>query len=390
VSSDLETLCRRVLDRSWREGEQAGRRYAFTAPSPSRYPWQWYWDSCFIAIVRSRWDPERARAELRSLLAASEDGFIGHVIFWGRPLNLERAIRYNVARRRDAMTRTIQPPLLAWAWSLAVGDPREESRIAEHHAWLAEHRDLDGDGLLWLIQPDESGLDASPKYDHVWGPYAQGRRGFPWLIHHNRRRGFDARRIAADGRPVLCEVLTNVMWSLSRQAIGQPSTTPALVQRLWHEGTGRFLDEARNARRALAPERVPFTWDTLAPLALPDLPEAIGRRLVEETLLSERFRPGVPLPSVALDDPAFTTRDHYWGLRRYWRGPSWANAAWLAWLGLRRLGYEAEAAEMAQRLAAVVLREGLREYYHPRTGAGMGAVDFGWTALALEMAEPRA
>ena len=46
-------------------------------------------------------------AELESLLAASEGGFIGHVIFWGRPLNLERLIRYNVAHRGDLMTRTI-------------------------------------------------------------------------------------------------------------------------------------------------------------------------------------------------------------------------------------------------------------------------------------------
>lgn len=386
--SELEALGRRVLDASWREGEQAGRRYGFTAPSPGRYPWQWYWDSCFIAIVRSRWDRERARRELESLLAASEGGFIGHVIFWGRPLNLERLVRYNVARRGDPMTRTIQPPLLAWAWSLAVGDPREEPRIAEHHAWLSARRDLDGDGLLWLVQPDESGLDASPKFDHVWGPYAQGRRRFPLLIHANRRRGWDARRLDAGGRPVLCETLTNVMWSLARQAAGEPSTTPAMVDRLWDERTGRFVDEARHARRPLAPERVPFTWDTLAPLALPDLPEAIGRRLVEETLLSERFWPGVPLASVALDDPAHTSRDRYWGLRRYWRGPSWVNAAWLAWLGLRRLGYAAEAADMARRVEAVVLREGLREYYEARTGAGMGARDFGWTALALEMARP--
>jgi hypothetical protein len=388
-ASELEHLCRRVLDESWREGEQADRSYAFTSPSPHRYPWQWYWDSCFIAIVRSRWDPDRARRELSSLLAASEDGFIGHIIFWGRPLNLERLIRYNVARRRDLMTRTIQPPLLAWAWSLAGGNPREEPRIAEHHEWLAANRDLDGDGLLWLIQPDESGLDASPKFDHVWGPYAQGRRRFPWLIHHNRRRGFDARRIDADGRPVLCEVLTNVMWSLARQSHGDSSTTPALVERLWDESTGRFVDEARGALRPLPPEKVPFTWDTLAPLALPDLPEAIGRRLVKETLLSERFWPAVPLPSVALGDPAHSDRDHYWGLRRYWRGPSWVNSAWLAWLGLRRLGYEAEAHDMVERLIPVVLREGLREYYHPHTGIGMGARDFGWTSLALEMAAPR-
>ncbi len=61
------------------------------------------------------------------------------------------------------MTRTIQPPLLAWAWAWAVGDPAGEPRIAAHHARLREHRALEDDGLLWLIQPDESGMDASPK-----------------------------------------------------------------------------------------------------------------------------------------------------------------------------------------------------------------------------------
>ena len=65
------------------------------------------------------------------------------------------------------------------------------------------------------------------------------------------------------------------------------------------------------------------------------------------------------------------------------------NSAWLAWRGLRRLGYEAEAVDMARRAAEVVMREGLREYYEARSGAGMGATDFGWTALVLEMAEPR-
>jgi hypothetical protein len=384
--------CRAVLETSWREGSQDGRRYAFGAPSPGRYPWCWYWDSCFQAIVRRRIDPEKARRELETILASNEDGFIGHIAFWGTPLNLERAIRYNVARRHDHMTRTIQPPLLAWAWSIAVGDPAGEGAppaLAAHHDWLSAHRDLDGDGLLWLIQPDESGLDASPKFDHVWGRYAQGRRMFPWLIHHNRRLGFDARRVRDAGRPVLCEVLTNVMWSLSEQAMGRPSPTAALVDRLWHERSGRFLDEAANAMTSPPPERRPRTWDTLAPLALPDLPDAIARRLIEETLFDRAaFWDGVPLPSVAMDDPSYTSRDHFWGLRRYWKGPSWANAAWLSWLGLTRLGYAEQAAEFARRLGETVVREGLREYYEPHTGAGMGARDFGWTSLVWEMVEP--
>ena len=44
-------------------------------------------------------------------------------------------------------------------------------------------------GLLWIVQPDESGLDASPKFDAVWGWQAQGLPGFPLLVRRNRRLG---------------------------------------------------------------------------------------------------------------------------------------------------------------------------------------------------------
>ena len=61
----------------------------------------------------------------------------------------------------------------------------------------------------------------------------------------------------------------------------------------------------------------------------------------------------------------------------------------MLWLGMRRLGYEAEAAQMAERLSGLVVREGLREYYDPFTGEGLGAREFARTSLILEMAEPR-
>ena len=35
-----------------------------------------------------------------------------------------------------------------------------------------------------------------------------------------------------------------------------------------------------------------------------------------------------------------------------------------------------------------MLREGLREYYDPYTGEGLGAREFAWTSLILELAEP--
>jgi hypothetical protein len=375
-----------VLDESWTEGERDGVPYAYTRPSPGRYPWQWYWDSCFAAIVWRRFDPARSRAELETLLRACRpDGFVGHVVFWERPVSLQRGVYYNVASRSALMTSTIQPPLLAWAWRIAVGDPAAEPAIARHHHWLVASRDLEGDGLLWLVQPDESGLDSSPKFDPVWGGRAHGRLGFPLLVARNRRLDWDARRVRDAGGPVLCEVATNVLWGLARLAMGQPSITPALVARLWDERRGLFLDEAQPG--GLRPAVV--TWAALAPLALPDLPEAIGRRLVEEHLLDpKRFWLEVPPPSVSAAEPTFKPGAGPRWRRRYWRGPTWVNAAWLLWLGMRRLGYDAEAQHMATALTEVVLREGLREYYNPLTGEGLGATDFAWTALALEMADP--
>ena len=381
--------CRAVLAQNWRDGTRTtdGVEFAYTCPSPHHYPWQWYWDSCFTAISWRRFDPERSRRELESLLAAQrEDGFIGHTIFWNRPLSGSRRYTYNVTSLDAPMTASIQPPALAWAWRIAVGDPLTEPRIGLQHEWLAANRDLDGDGLIWIVQPDESGLDASNQFDPIWGHRAHSRPGFVLLVHRNRRLGYDLRRIAAAGGPVVVEVLTNVLYNLSRLALGLPSLTPALIDRTYDERRGVFLPYSRPA-----PTRTPpVTVAAIAPLALPDLPDAIGHRLVEEQLMdSGRFWLPVAPPSVSAAEPGFSRRDTGpLGVRRYWRGPTWINAAWLVWLGLIRLGYEEPAAALAHQLAVAVDAAGLREYYDPFTGAGMGAVDFGWSTLVLELLDP--
>jgi hypothetical protein len=386
MSEAAVELAERVLRWNWLEGERDGFRYRYTRPSPGRYPWQWYWDSCFAAIVWRRFDAARSRAELESLLAVQRpDGFVGHTIFWDRPVDLIRLAFYNVASRSALQTETIQPPLLAWAWRIAVGDPAAEPRIAAHMDWLAANRDLEGDGLLWIVQPDESGLDASPKFDPVWGRRANGRIGFPLLVRRGRRLGFDARRIRERGGPVLCETLVNTMWSLSLRAMGRPSATPALVDRLWDEERGLFFDEAQPG--GLRPRVA--TWASLAPLALPDLPEPIGRRLVEEHLLKPgEFLTAVAPPSVAASEPGYEPDGGRGPIRRYWRGPTWVNSAWMVWLGMRRLGYEDEARRLADGVIGAALREGLREYYDPRNGKGLGAKDFAWSALVAELAAP--
>ncbi len=376
-----------MLSANWREGRSGDTPFSYTAPSPERYPWQWYWDSCFAAIAWRHFDRERARAELSSLLAAARpDGFIGHTIFWGKPVDRVRGLFYNVSSRSDFMTSTIQPPLLAWAWRIAVGDPGKEPAILRHHECVERERDLDGDGLIWILQPDESGLDASPKFDSAWGWRADGLPGFPLLVRRNRRLRFDIARVQRAGGTVVCGTATNVLHNLSRLALGQPSLTTTLIERLYDERAGLFHQLVRPTRpRGRSRAHRVVTWAALSPLALPDLPESIGRRLVEEYLLDPaRFWLPVPPPSVSASESTFSSKDRFLFLRRYWRGPTWINAAWLLWLGLVRLGYASEAQEMGARITSAVARAGLREYYDPRTGAGMGARSFSWSALVME------
>ncbi|HSC02976.1 MAG TPA: hypothetical protein VLC49_06645 [Solirubrobacteraceae bacterium] len=383
----VRDICESTLRQNWREGTRNtdGVAFAYTCPNPGHYPWQWYWDSCFTAISWRHLDPQRSRRELESLLAAQrEDGFIGHTIFWNTPLTGRRRFTYNVTEPNAAMTSSIQPPVLAWAWRIAVGDPARDPRIARHYDWLAANRDLDGDGLIWIVQPDESGLDASPQFDPIWRWKAHDRAGFILLVRRNRRLGYDLEQITRAGGPVCCEVATNVLHALSLQALNRPSLTPTIVERMYDEATGLFEPLSRPE---LPPQSAPVTWAALSPLALPDLPEHIGRRLIEEHLLDpNRFWLPVPPPSVPPTEPSFTTReDGFLWIRRYWRGPTWINSAWLIWLGLVRLGYREQADELSRRLATAVLANHLREYYDPYTGRGMGAVDFAWSSLILEL-----
>jgi hypothetical protein len=144
AAARVRAMCHETLAANWTFGKRDGAEYAYTQPSPDRYRWQWYWDSCFSAIVWRRFDAERSRRELCTLLAAArDDGFIGHTIFWEGPVSAGRRLFYNVIHATDFTTATIQPPMLAWAWRAAVGDPAREPTIVAHHEFLKRERDLD-------------------------------------------------------------------------------------------------------------------------------------------------------------------------------------------------------------------------------------------------------
>lgn len=387
-----------VLAGGWTEGvSAAGVPFAYTRPA-RRYPEQFFWDSCFHALAWSRLDPARARAELRSLAAAQRaDGLIGHTIFWRRPVRLTRAPFYNVRRLSDAATHTIQPPLLGWAWAevaaLSPDDPgfAAEGRTAALalHGWLERER-ADADGLVGILQPDESGMDATPAYDGPLGLRTHSRPGFLHLVDFNRRRGYDYRRVVADGGFHAIDVLVNTALALSWShlaRLGHPegrerarAITGAMVDRLWDADREMFFPEGPGGRRLAV-----STWAGLAPLALEDLPEEIGRRLVERHLLDPgRYWLRYPVPSTAASEPAFRPGRRGRLFPRYWRGPTWLFATIPILIGLQRLGYRRTAHDLVERTVELVSRAGFREYYNPRTGEGLGARGFATSAIVVD------
>jgi glycogen debranching enzyme len=67
--------------------------------------------------------------------------------------------------------------------------------------------------------------------------------------------------------------------------------------------------------------------------------------------------------------------------RNYWRGPVWTNITWLCALALEEDHADrVAAAKLRFRMMEAIEGGGMREYFVPDSGRGLGARDFAWTA----------
>src|SRR5216117_1521829 len=194
---------RRVLQGNRQRGVSAwaGQRYDFVCPSPTTYPFQWFWDSAFHAIALLHVDSELAKQEIRCLMqGAQPDGFIPHMILWEKGAH-EVALRevQPIWLADPFFTATIQPPVVARA-VLRIHEATADAEfvrevlppIRRFFRWLKAYRDPDDDALVAIIQPDESGLDASHKYDALMKVgYERPEETLPQL-RRSMQRLFDA------------------------------------------------------------------------------------------------------------------------------------------------------------------------------------------------------
>jgi len=389
-----------------------GRAYDFVCPSVGTYPFQWFWDSCFHATVLRHLDVGRAEAELATLIANQQaDGFIGHVTLWQRERHAHLLANYNIAYRTPYVSDCIQPPVLAEAvWDVARagrGTPfvREVvARVRAFYDWLHRERDPDGDGLIAVLLPDESGLDHTPKYDAYLGiapgdeTLAEFDAAWARVARAYAAVGRDGARMFALDAFVVEDVMVNSIYGRNLRYLARllaetgddrgaaehdaraDHTTRSLLARCYDAERGLFFDLAGAAERRLEVN----TFTCLMPLLLPDLPTDVARRLIAHLEDPGTYALPYPVPSVARTEPSF--RPGPVGTRLTWRGPTWLNVNWFLTRALRQHGRDDLAAHLARRSVELVARSGFREYYDPFNGEGHGARDFAWTGLVLDMA----
>jgi glycogen debranching enzyme len=384
--------------------------YDYVCPSPGTYPFQWFWDSCFHAIVLSHLDLERAEAELWTLLLGQQpDGFIPHVTYW----SAEEPVLvgpYQVAGPSPWLSARMQPPVLAEAVAAVAARGRGSAYLREvlpavrgYYDWCERERDPDHDGLIAIVEPHESGMDQTPAYDAYLGVAGEDPAAFEaaWrpVVESNADAGHIASRIFERDRFVVEDVAVNALYAENQRVLARllaevgdadgeaelneraDRTVTGLLARCWDPSDRDFHGLAGRTEERLPGDSVAG----LLPILLPSLPLEIVDRIAARLEDPADFGTAVPVPSVSRRSAAYRSAPA--GGTVVWRGPSWMNANWYIARGLRRHGRNKLAARIEEASLAVVERSGFREHYDADSGEGYGAREFSWSALVLDMRE---
>ncbi len=186
--------------------------------------------------------------------------------------------------------------------------------------------------------------------------------------------------------PCAARCMTNVLYGLSRLALGEPSLTPTIIERMYDEASGLFWPARPPGTAALHPADLGRAL-AAGPPGPPGGDRApSGRAATCLTQLGSGCRCRCPRCQ------PMSARSRY-ATPRLASTATGADRAGSTPPGFCGSGFGASAtrrrpASSAGGLSAATLASGLREYYDPYTGRGMGAPSFAWSALAVELADP--
>ncbi|WP_212005405.1 trehalase family glycosidase [Chitinophaga sp. HK235] len=335
----------------------------------------WSWDSWKQAVGLSYFAPELAKDNIRSLFdyqAAS--GMVPDCIY---------------ADSTENNFRDTKPPLAAWAVWEVYKASRDTAFLREmypalerYHAWWYAERDHDHNELCEYGATDgtriaaawESGMDNAVRFDK-----AKMLKNTPgaWSLD---QESVDLNSYLSKEKTILAQICT--VLQQSDKATGWQEKAGVLNRQInsafYDKASGFYYD--RQLGGELIRIKGPEGW---IPLWAGITPEPYVKNITKYLLDTTVFNTLVPLPVLDASEKAFDPQ------RGYWRGPVWIDQFYFAIAGLKQYREEAAARALTTKLwqhaEGMNDNKPLHENYHPRTGKGLNAGNFSWTAAHVLM-----
>lgn len=410
-SAELDLQARQILQRNDRGG--------YTVPTQGLYPFQWNWDSAFVALGFAEFDRDRAWAEIETLVSAQwDDGMIPHIVFHKDDAGYFPGPDVWGTGRTPPTSGITQPPVLAtvvrtlWEQEGASPDhPRMRvlyEAALRSHRWFHTYRDPLGNGLVMVTHNWETGRDNSSEWDDALarvdtsgvGWYQRRDTGhvdaamrpkqseydrYVAILQFGRACGWNHREIADNGPFRMVDVgmsmellRANRDLLVMAEAIGDFAVAEELRGRivlseqgmawLWNEDAGAYC-----SRDATTHESSGLVTNASFLAFYAEVGSAGQRARLIEALCRLAGSAKYLIPSLEKGSREY---DH----RRYWRGPIWLVVSYMVAQGLAEQGYGDWAERIREDSAKLIELSGFYESFSPETGEGSGGGDFSWTA----------
>ena len=419
--SELDKKARDILAKNDRGG--------FTIPTARLYPFQWNWDSAFIALGIATMDNQRAWQELEMLVEGqADDGMIPSIIF--RNDDDDYFPGHKVWQTKNGAingTGISQPPVLASVVAqLAKAHGQDGLKRAKAlfpammkwHRWWHECRTPEGADVVCTVHPWETGRDNCPDWkiglrnmqtDPNLEPYQrkdiehanpeerpsqEEYDKYISIVKFGRETGWDQTLLTNKGPFLMAD--PGIFFILLRadrdllslaQELGFEEEAQIIAQ--WIKGAeisaNQFWNEEFGAFCAWDVRTGEFSHGFSNASALcfyADVGTAEQRKKTLSHMARIASQTKFGQSSWDPDAPLFESQ-------RYWCGPLWCQMNYMIAKGLKEQGEDVLAAKMRDDLKNVIELSGFYECFDPLSGAGCIGHDFSWTAaLWLAWASP--
>ena len=417
---------KQIISNNWRDG--------FTIPTSHLYPFQWMWDSGFVALGTSTYDINMSLEEIDKMFSGQwKNGMLPHILFhsekektyfpnfdfWNSQVNAGApAFPKSSGITQPAVFGFILEDILKNNWGndeVKTFIKNTYPKLVNYHRFLYDYRDPLNEGLFFIFHPWESGRDNSPLWDEPMSkikiipgsipPYQRRDTSiadkdqrptqdkydrYVYLLELGKKYQYDGKQIAEECPFLVQDNMMNAILIKSNDSlinigqdlnldVGQIKEWQDLSrsnydQKFWNDELGLYVSFDLRNNRQMAHKEI----GGIIPL-FAKIPNQAKAKSIHDYLENISNRGYYLCPSFDVDSPYFDSK-------RYWRGPIWPQMNWMIYNGLREYGFENTANIVKNDLITLIHKLGFFEYFEAQKEIvdslqnGYGGNNFSWTA----------